>query len=239
LRQSLQPIVLSDAEARITYVNPAFTRIFGYHLDDLEGEFVTCLDPQANPAKLETSDFLRLVLTQGAFAGEIERRALDGSLIPVIANVATVYDDKDRLLGIVSSYEDLRPIKEKVSALRQLSLALEQSPESITITNLAGEIEYVNKAFEFSSGYPRAELIGRNTNILQSGNTPRETYEKMWEALANGQTWQGELFNRRKDGVEYTELAVITPIHMDDGRINQYMAVKKDITEWKKNAADL
>ncbi len=239
LRQSLQPMLLADVQARITYLNPAFTRLFGYQMDDLIGEFLTHLEPKAAPGGPLASDIVRQVHTLGAWAGEVEHRAWDGSMIPVAANVAAVRDEKGGLLGLVCSYVDQRLMKEKESALRNLSLAVEQSPEAILITSLAGEIEYVNKAFELSSGYGRAEVMGQNPRILHSGNTPPETYETMWDALANGETWQGELFNKRKDGTEYTELAVITPIRMDDGTVSQYMAVKKDITERKKNAKEL
>ena len=239
LRQSLQPMLLADAQARITYLNPAFTRLFGYHMDDLIGEFLTHLEPQAAPVGPVASDIVRHVHTLGAWAGEVIHRAWDGTMIPVAANVAAVRDDKGSLLGFVGSYVDQRPMKEKERALRNLSLAVEQSPEAILITSLTGEIEFVNKAFEHSSGYGREEVMGENPRILQSGHTTPETYEAMWDTLAKGETWQGELYNKRKDGTEYIELAVITPIRRNDGTISQYMAVKKDITERKKNAEEL
>jgi PAS domain S-box-containing protein len=118
--------------------------------------------------------------------------------------------------------------------LRKLSLAVEQSPDSIVITDLAANIEYVNDAFTRIAGYGRDELIGRNPRILQSGKTPRATYEALWAALAEGRTWQGELLNRRKDGSEYVESAIIIPIRQADGRITHYVAVKDDITNKKR-----
>lgn len=114
--------------------------------------------------------------------------------------------------------------------LRKLSLAVEQSPESIVITNLAGEIEYANEAFVRIAGYPRESLIGRNMSILQSGKTPRETYVELWQALSHGRHWRGDFINRREDGSEYVESAIITPLRQPDGRITHYVAVKQDIT---------
>ena len=114
--------------------------------------------------------------------------------------------------------------------LRKLSLAVEQSPESIVITNLAGEIEYVNEAFVRIAGYPREKLIGRNMSILQSGKTPRATYVELWDALTHGNHWKGDFINRREDGSEYVESAIVTPLRQPDGRITHYVAVKADIT---------
>ena len=113
--------------------------------------------------------------------------------------------------------------------LRKLSLAVEQSPESIVITNLAGEIEYVNDSFVRIAGYPRESLIGRNMRLLQSGKTPPEVYAQMWQTLAQGRPWRGRFTNRREDGSEYVESAIITPLRQSDGRVTHYVAVKEII----------
>ena len=113
--------------------------------------------------------------------------------------------------------------------LRKLSLAVEQSPESIVITNLAGEIEYVNDAFVRIAGYTRESLIGRNMSLLQSGKTPTAVYGEMWQTLSAGKAWTGKFVNRREDGSEYVESAIITPLRQPDGRITHYVAVKEII----------
>ncbi|ENO81771.1 putative PAS domain-containing protein/PAC sensor protein [Thauera sp. 27] len=124
-------------------------------------------------------------------------------------------------------------LEQKVGELHKLSQALEQSPEAVIITNLAGEIEYVNPACAASSGYTKAELIGHKPNLLASGRTPADTYRGMWQSLVDGKTWRGEFINRRKDGTEYVELAIISPLRQGDGSISHYVAVKQDITERK------
>ncbi|MCX7169365.1 MAG: ATP-binding protein, partial [Proteobacteria bacterium] len=123
--------------------------------------------------------------------------------------------------------------------LRKVSLAVEQSPESIVITNIDADIEYVNEAFVHTTGYSREECIGRNPRMLNSGRTSRETYASMWETLTRGKPWKGEFHNKRKDGQEYTEFAIITPIRQPDGRITHYVAVKEDITEKKRLGEEL
>jgi len=123
--------------------------------------------------------------------------------------------------------------------LNKLAQAVEQSPENIVITNLDGEIEYVNRAFVNSTGYSTDELIGKNPRILQSGDTPRDTYEKMWSQLTQGNSWRGELYNQTKDGELYIEFAHIAPIRKDDGVVSHYLAIKEDITEKKRIAEEL
>ena len=123
--------------------------------------------------------------------------------------------------------------------LRKLSLAVEQSPESIVITDLEGRIEYVNDTFLKVTGYSREEALGRNPKVLQSGKTPLGNYSGLWRALTHGQTWTGEFYNRRKDGSEYVEFAIVTPICQADGQITHYVAIKEDVTERKRLAAEL
>ena len=123
--------------------------------------------------------------------------------------------------------------------LRKLSLAVEQSPESILISDLNANIEYANRAFLTATGYALEEVIGKNSRILQSGQTPRSTYENMWKVLLAGEVWSGQLINQRKNGEVYYEYASISPIRQPDGRISHYLAIKQDITEKKRIGEEL
>ena len=118
--------------------------------------------------------------------------------------------------------------------LQRLSLAVEQSVESIAITDLDARIEYVNEAFVRKTGYTREEALGLNPRVLHSGKTPQSTYDELWATLTQGRPWQGEFINRRKDGSEYVEWASISPLHEPDGRVVAYVASKLDITERKQ-----
>lgn len=123
--------------------------------------------------------------------------------------------------------------------LRKLSIAVEQSPVSIVITDRSGSIEYVNPAFTAVSGYAAEEVLGRNPRVLQSGRTPRSSFEELWTALAAGKVWHGEFINQRKDGRHYFETATISALRRPDGSISNYVAVKEDTTERRRTVSEL
>ena len=150
-----------------------------------------------------------------------------------------VYDPQGVEMGLRASNRDITVRKLAEDQLRKLSLAVEQSTENIMITDHHACIEYVNEAFVQSSGYSLSEVAGRNPRLLQSGKTPVATYHAMWDALLQGQGWRGELHNRRKDGTEYRESVVITPLRQPDGKISHYVAVKEDVTEKVRLATEL
>lgn len=129
-----------------------------------------------------------------------------------------------------------RRAEETTASLRKLSQAVEQSPESIVITDTAARIEYVNDAFVRTSGFSREEVMGQNPNMLNASRlTPGETFADMWAALNRGEVWKGEITNTRKDGSTYTELATIAPIKGDDGTVTHYVAVKENTTARKQS----
>jgi diguanylate cyclase (GGDEF)-like protein/PAS domain S-box-containing protein len=117
--------------------------------------------------------------------------------------------------------------------LRQLSLAVEQSSNSIVITDLRARIEYANRAFLDITGYTLEEALGQNPAILKSGKTPDTVYQEMWARLSQGHAWQGEFINRRKDGTEYVEAVRISPVKQASGEVTHYLAIKEDITQRK------
>jgi len=126
---------------------------------------------------------------------------------------------------------DITGRKETEETLLKLSLAVEQNPNPIFITDLDAKIEYANEAFFKTTGYCRDELIGRSPGILKSGKTPKETYASLWSSLSRGEVWKGTFFNRRKDKSEYVEFAIVSPVRQPDGRVTNYLGIKEDITE--------
>ena len=163
----------------------------------------------------------------------------DGSLRQVQTNGVPILSADGELLGYRGIDRDITERKSVEDQLRKFSQAVEQSPESIVITNVDAQIEYVNSAFLLATGYRREEVIGRNPRVLNSGRTPPETYAALWEALSHGRSWKGQFQNRRKDGSEYDEFAIITPLREADGTISHYVAVKEDITEKKQQGEEL
>jgi len=137
-------------------------------------------------------------------------------------------------LHFVLVFDVITERKQSEARLRKLSLAVEQSPTSIVITNTAAEIEYVNESFSRITGYAFHEVKGKNPRFLQSGETPRNHYQSLWQALAQGESWQGEFINRRKNGELFVEYETLTPIRQNDGTITHYLAIKEDITEKKR-----
>ena len=119
-------------------------------------------------------------------------------------------------------------------ALRSLSVAVEQSPVSVVITDTRGIISYVNPRFTIDTGYSAEEAIGRNPAILKSGSTEERVYSELWDTLGKGKIWSGEFVNRRKDGKLFHEEAHIAPVLDDVGGVTHYVAVKLDITERKR-----
>lgn len=123
--------------------------------------------------------------------------------------------------------------------LQKMSLAVEQSPADIVITDPMGNITYVNKKFTEVSGYEYDEVIGKNPRILKTGLTPPEVYGQLWKTIKAGKVWSGEFVNRRKNGQHYWEKAIINPILNESGNITHFLAIKEDITDFKKSQQEL
>jgi diguanylate cyclase (GGDEF)-like protein/PAS domain S-box-containing protein len=139
-----------------------------------------------------------------------------------------------KIIGLLGIYEDITEHRHADERLQQLSIAVEQSPASVVITDLDARIQYVNPRFTEVTGYSADEAIGQNPRILQSTLTAAEIYTDMWSRLTSGVPWHGELINRRKDGAIYWEDSQIAPVKNLAGAITHYVAIKTDITERKK-----
>ena len=124
-------------------------------------------------------------------------------------------------------------------AWRKLSLAVEQSPVSVVVTDNAGTIEYVNPEFCRVTGYGPNEALGQNPRILKSGQMEDSVYAGLWATILAGQTWRGELLNRKKSGELFWESVSISPIVDERGKITHFVGVKEDISAQKNLVQEL
>lgn len=136
--------------------------------------------------------------------------------------------------GVIWTFEDISKQKEAELKIKQLSLAVEQSSNSVIITDTSGTIQYVNSAFTRTTGYTFDEAIGKNPSILKSGKTPKAVSKQMWEAISSGKEWSGQFINKKKNGELYEEHVVIAPIRNEHGEIKNFIATKENISELKE-----
>ncbi len=144
------------------------------------------------------------------------------------------YDSENIIKGIVVNGRDVTDRKKAEEANTRLSRAIEHADETIMITDAERNIQYINPAFEKTTGYTIKDAIGKNPRFLKSDHHDEEFYKNMWETLSNGNQWHGELTNKKKDGTLYIENVVISPVFDSKNKIINYVAVKNDITETKR-----
>ncbi len=234
------PMVSITRHGTIAGFNARFAQLFGYTEADTpaleEWLLLAYPDPDYRRSVLATwRRALRDAITNNADIAPTEVRLTcrNGEVRTMVVS-GTVFSDH-----FMATFFDVTERKAAEDQLRKLSLAIEQSPESVVITGIDASIEYVNEAFCRVTGYSREEVIGENPRLLSSGKTSRETYEDMWDALSRGRAWKGQFHNRRKDGSDYVEFAHVAPIRQPDGRVTHYVAVKEDVSEKKRIGAEL
>jgi diguanylate cyclase (GGDEF)-like protein/PAS domain S-box-containing protein len=134
-------------------------------------------------------------------------------------------------------HDKSRALQQSQHNLRLIERVINESREGIVITDGNGNIQSVNPAFTAITGYEAWEALGRNPSMLSSGRHDRQFYRQLWQTLEQEGRWQGEIWNRRKDGGIYPEWLSITAIENDDGQITQYAAIFHDLTEAKRSEA--
>jgi two-component system, NtrC family, sensor kinase len=232
-------IIMMDGDGDISFWNEAAETIFGHTREEAVGRHLHSkgfIVPERfhEAHHRKWPEFQQT--GQGSAVGrmiELVARRKDGTEFPVEVSLSAV-----KINGRWHAIGMLRDITERRNAeteLRKLSVAIEQSPASIVITDTQGTIEYVNPRFTEITGYTAAEAIGQNPRILKSGKWPEEAYKALWDSILSGKTWTGELENKKKSDEVYWEAASISPIRDASGTITHFLAVKQDITERKKS----
>jgi two-component system cell cycle sensor histidine kinase/response regulator CckA len=228
IRVSPLAITLLDRDGNVQLWNPSAERIFAWTAQEVIGH-PNPIVPAAQQA--EYAIWSGQVLHGQALTDqETVRQRKDGSLVDVSISSAPVYDAMGNLAGRMAIVADITERKQAEEARVRLATAIDQAAESIVITDTAGAIQYVNPAFERTSGYSQAEALGQNPRLLKSGKQNLAFYEALWATITAGQVWQGRLVNRKKDGTLFTEDATISPVRDEGGAIVSYVAVKRDVT---------
>jgi len=160
----------------------------------------------------------------------LEIDAFDGKKKIIFNSTAPVLDDCGKLLGAIVVNTDITNHQQIEAERARLMFAVEQAAEVFVITDVEGHIQYVNPAFERSTGYTAEEALGQNPRILKSGEQDKAFYDHLWLTILAGGTWRGRMTNKRKDGTFYVEEAVISPVLDTTGRIVNFVAVKRDIS---------
>lgn len=160
--------------------------------------------------------------------------------VAAFANQAAVAIERAQLYERLQMQADglAQQVAQRVAELqaeRDRTLAiLESLGESIIVTDTQPRILYVNPVMERQSGYTRAEVLGKNPNILRSPLTPTAVYEQMWQTILAGRSWSGELVNKRKDGSLYELAVTIAPIRSPEGTVASFVSVQSDISRFKE-----
>lgn len=230
-------ILILDAETGLLVdVNPFLTALLGYSHEDLCGKYIWEIGAFKNVAaakdafdELKNKEYIRYE--------DLPLETADGRIVEVefVSNVYLVDHAKVIQCNIRDITDRIRADAER----ERLITAIHQADEMVMITDVDGMIEYVNPAFERMTGYTRDEVIGQNPRLLKSGEQDELFYRNLWKTITDGRTFRGRMINKRKDGIFFTEEATISPVRDASGRIMNFVAVKRDITEELRVAAQL
>ncbi|MFL6654177.1 MAG: EAL domain-containing protein, partial [Sulfurifustis sp.] len=174
---------------------------------------------QAQDARQPFQDFL------------IRGRRPDGQATWSMVSGLPVYDAQGNFKGYRGTGRDVTDRVRAEADMRKLSGAIEQTADCVMITDRDGTIEYVNAAFERTTGYTAAEAVGQKPSMLKSGVHGESFYERLWTAILAGETFSDVFVNRKKDGEVYYEEKTISPLRDSGGRVTHFIATGRDITE--------
>ncbi|MCX5766056.1 MAG: PAS domain S-box protein [Gemmatimonadetes bacterium] len=227
---SYEPLIV-HRDGVIVYVNAAAVRLFGAtSASQLVG---TPILDRVHPEYRElSSGRMRKVSAEGidALLLELVFQQLDGSNLNVeVQQTSVVFDG---IPAMLASLHDVTAARQADAAIRLHSAALSAAANGIVITDAKGVIVWTNASFGAMSGYSPEETVGKTfRELINSGAQGPGFYQNLWSTILRGETWRGELVNRRKDGTHYTEAETITPLIGLQGAITHFIAVKQDLTE--------
>lgn len=223
-------MVALDKKGLVTMVNPKTCEILGYEKEELlEQKWIEkVLINEVDKHKIEIDKFLEIDFPDN-FENYVVTKSGEKRLI--VWNRTSIKDDGDNIIGMLCSGRDVTEQRQSELEKMRLSTAIEASNSSIVITDVKGNIEYVNPYFTELTGYTLEDAVGQNPRILKSSEIKSEEYKDLWETISRGDNWKGDFHNIKKSGESYWESAVIAPVKDNSGEIINYIAVKQDITD--------
>jgi PAS domain S-box-containing protein len=235
-------VAVTDVQGTIIYVNDKFCTISQYSKNELIGQNHRILN-SGHHSKEFFQQMYHSIANGQVWQAEIKNRAKNGStywvdttIVPFVGAdgkprqyVAIRADITERKRAEQALNESLITSDAALKELADQKFALDQHA-IVAVTDVHGTITYVNAKFCTISQYSENELIGKNHRILNSGHHPKEFFQKMYHAIANGEVWHGEIKNRAKDGSIYWVDTTIVPFVGADGKPRQYVAIRADIT---------
>ncbi len=226
-------MVVIDREGKVVRINSKGCEVLGYGEGEIVGKnwFDNFVTPEIREVILPLHKSLLDGKANRASYNENTVLTRDGSERLIAWYNTIVRDENGRIVGHLSSGEDVTDVRTTECEREQLIAAIEQSDDAVVITDSGGNIIYINPAFTQMSGYTQKEALGQNPRLLNSGEHDQVFYRELWQTISGGHTWRGRLVNKRKDGTLYTEEARISPVFGQSGTITNYVAIKTDITE--------
>jgi diguanylate cyclase (GGDEF)-like protein/PAS domain S-box-containing protein len=226
-------MLISDEHGIITMVNQQAERLLGYSIDELVGLSIEVLVPGRHRANHQglRAQFASVAVARPMGAGRtVQAQRKDGSFFDVDISVSPIKTDQG--LFFASALRDVTLRKQADAHLRIAAIAFE-SNEPMVITDANNIILQVNQAFTKSTGYTKEEAVGQKINLLKSGRHGEAFYKAIWETIERTGTWQGEIWDRRKNGEIYPKWLIISVVKGDDGVATHYVGTHIDITERK------
>jgi len=231
LNLSTDIITILSTNGTILYESVSIEQILGFKKEELIGKNAFEYVHKDDRNKV-IEEFTKGITNPGRSIITLYRfKKADGNYAYLESTGTNFGNSADSNIVVISRDVSARVEYEK--KLHRLTAAVEQSSNTIVITDINGKIEYVNKKFSDLTGYDKDEAVGGKPNLLSSGETPPEIYKELWTTILTGNVWEGELKNKKKTGENYWERIKITPVIDDNDAITNFIAIKDDITKEK------
>lgn len=231
-------IVITNINREITHVNTSFPKVMGYAAHEAIGKTTSLFYTDTKTYSEAGNKYYSKQAPTGAIYETVYKRK-NGEIFPSETLGAKLYDKNGEWIGMIGVMRDITKRKENEKQINKLYTAVEQSANSVVITDIEANIEYVNAKYSELTEYSKEETLGKNPRFLSAGKHPKEYYIQMWDIITSGNTWKGEFCNKTKSGKLFWENVTITPLKNNKNEVINYLAIKEDITAQKHAALAL